>query len=93
MREASRAAGAAFCPESCAETKTDNPRKRQSDKNSVEKQRLAFLERARSRLVSADLVACKKRCKLNSNGRQFRGLSLDDSTRFAASRGRGRKAA
>jgi hypothetical protein len=43
--------------------------------------------------VSEYLIARKKRCKLNSNCRQFWGLSLDDSTRFAVSRGRGRKAA
>jgi len=71
MREASRAGGAAFCPESCAETKTDNPTKRQSDKI-----RIAFLERARSWLVSAGLIARKKRCKLNSNCHQLGGLSL-----------------
>ena len=88
MREASRAGGAAFCPESCAETKTENPTKRQSDKI-----RIAFLERARSWLVSAGLIARKKRCKLNSNCHQLGGLSLDDSTRFAVSRGQGRKAA
>ena len=92
MREASRA-GAAFCPEFCAKTKTDSPAKTQSEKISVEKQRIAFLEHARSRLVSADLIARKKRCKLNSNCCQFRGLSSDDSTRFAVSRGQGRKAA
>jgi hypothetical protein len=84
MPEASRAGGGAFGAESCPKTKTDNPTKRQSDKI-----RIAFLERARSRLVSADLVARKKRCKLNSNCHQLGGLSLDDSTRFAVSRGQG----
>src|ERR1700739_3186971 len=100
MREASRAGGGAFCPESCADTKKDNPTKRQSDKISIEKQRIVFLERARRRLVSEhltlildDVTTDQKRCKLNSNGRHFSGLSLNDSTRFAASRGRGRKAA
>jgi len=93
MREASRAGGGAFGAEFCPKTKTDNPAKTQSDKISVEKQRLAFLERARSRLVSEHLIARKKRCKLNSNCCQFRGLSWDDSTRFAVSRGQGRKAA
>lgn len=100
MREASRAGGGAFCPESWAETKTDNPAKRQSGKISVEKQRIVLLERVSRRLVSEHLTLIsehlttdKKRCKLNSNGRHFSGLALDDSTRFAASRGRGRKAA
>jgi hypothetical protein len=93
MREASRAGGAAFCPEFCAKTKTDNPAKTQSDKISVEKQRIAFLGRARQRLVSEHLIVRKTRCKLNSNGHQLWGLFLDDSTCFAASRGRGRKVA
>jgi len=93
MREASRAGGGAFGAEFCAKTKTDNPAKTQSDRISAEKQRLAFLERARSRLVSERLVMGKKSGKLNSNGDQFSGLSLDDSTRFAVSRGRVRKAA
>ena len=91
MREASRAGGGAFGAESCPKTKTDNPTKRQSDKISVEKQRTAFLGFARSRLVSADLIARKKRCKLSSSADQFRRLSLDDSTRFAVSRGREEK--
>lgn len=99
MREVSRAGGGAFCPESCADTKTDNPAKRQSHKISIEEQRIVFLERARRRLVSEHLtlisehLTTDKKCKLDSNGRHFWGLSLDDSTRFAASRGRGRKAA
>ena len=93
MREASRAGSGAFGAEFCAKTKTDNPAKTQSEKISVEKPRIAFLERARSRFVSADLIARKKRCKLSSDDHQFRRLSLDDSTRFAVSRGRGRKAA
>jgi len=92
MREPSRAGGGGFGAEFCAKTKTDNPAKTQSEKISAEK-RIAFAERARSRLVSADLVARKKRCKLSSSCDQFRGLSLDDSTRFAVSRGRERKAA
>ena len=72
MREASRAGGGAFCPESCADTKTDNPAKRQSDKISIEEQRIVFLERARRRLVSEHLTLIserlttdEKRCKLN----------------------------
>ena len=44
-------------------------------------------------LVAEHLTTDKKRCKLSSSCDQFRGLSLDDSTRFAVSRGRGRKAA
>src|ERR1700720_2746807 len=92
MREASRAGDGGFGAEFCAKTKTDNPAKTQSETISAEK-RIAFPERARSRLVSADLIARKKRCKLSSSCDQFRGLSLDDSTRFAVSRGRGRKAA
>jgi len=93
MREASRAGGGGFGAEVCAKTKTDNPAKTQSEKISVERQRIAFLERAGSRLVSADLIARTKRCKLSSSCDQFWGLSLDDSTRFAVSRGRERKAA
>jgi hypothetical protein len=71
MREPSRAGGGAFGAEFCAKTKTDNPTKTQSDKISVEQQRIAFLGGARQRLVSADLVARKKRCKLDSNCHQL----------------------
>ncbi len=92
MREVSRAGGGGFGAEFCAKTKTDNPAKTQRERISAEK-RIAFPERAGSRLVSTDLIARKKRSKLHSNANQFRRLSLDDSTRFAVSRGRGRKAA
>lgn len=93
MREASKAGGGGFGAEFCAKTKTDNPAKMQSDRISVEKQKLAFLERMRSRLVFERLVTAKKGGKLSSSCHQFGELYLDDSTRFAVSRGRVRKAA